>query len=263
MATNFYNAKEAMAVLNIPTTTFYRKVREGEIPSKGKRPNIQFPKEAIDALAELERENQEDKNKLTFSVSTIADAWTKQEITKQPYAEDDAVPFKTVLAWRKRNDEISMNVKQGDKILGWTTFLPLDESIIIELLHDRIREKDIPLQAIRKWDDPQLSVYVPIIEVVSTEDSERDKEVGAFLLRKTIKWAATLMLQHDIKNWYAIGTTPDGQRILKALGFKLLTDLDGGERQGFMLEAAAQPVKLISQFLKSTEGQQVLSSENK
>lgn len=61
------------------------------------------------------------------------------------------------------------------------------------------------------------------------------------------------MLQHDIKNWYAIGTTPEGQKILEALDFKLLTDLDEGERKGYVLEATTRPVKLISQFLKSAE----------
>jgi len=254
MNANFYNAKEAMEILKLPTTSFYRKVREGDIPHKGKRPNMQFPKEAIDALAEANAE--EDKSdELKFKLSTLNDAWKKQEITRQPYPDEDAVPFKTVVSWRRRNDEISMHVEERDKILGWTTFLPLDEEIIMDLLHSRITEKDIPPLAVKKWTDPQLSVYIPIIEVVPTKNAEKDKEVGLYLIRKTVKWAISLMLQHDIKNWYGIGTSPEGQAILEALGFKLLTNLDNGERKGYMLEAQAEPVRLISHFLGSVEGQ--------
>ncbi len=250
MKEEYYTAKEAMQILKKPSTTFYREVKEGKIPHKGKRPHMRFPKEAIDILADVQA-GEEEKETLTFTLSTIADAWTKQEITHQPYGDEDAVPFRTVLEWRKRNDEISMNVKKDEAILGWVTFLPLEEGIIIELLHDRLREKDIPPQSVRKWTDKQLSVYIPIIEVVPSGDSEQDKEIGAFLLRKTIKWAVTLMVQHDIKNWYGIGTTSEGQAILESLGFKLLTNMEEGKRKGYVLESTTKPVRLISLFLQS------------
>ncbi len=253
MNTEFYNAKEAIEILKLPTTTFYRKVKEGEIPHKGKRPNMQFPKEAIDALAEMETE-EEEKNKLQFKLSTLDDAWKKQEITRQPYPDEDAVPFKTVLSWRKKNNEISMHVEEKGKILAWTTFLPLDEDIIIDIIHDRLKEKDIPPTSVKKWSDAQLSVYIPIIEVVATKNTEKDREVGFFLLRNTVRWAISLMLQNDIKRWYGVGTSPEGQAILEALGFKLLTNLDNGERKGYMLEAKAEPVRLISHFLRAMEG---------
>jgi hypothetical protein len=121
------------------------------------------------------------------------------------------------------------------------------------LIYDRIREKDIPPQAVKKCTDKQLSVYIPIIEVLPSKNTERDKEVGAFLLRKTIKWAIMLMIQYNIKNWYAIGTTPEGQTILEKLGFKMLANLSKGDRKGYVLESKAEPVKLINTFLRSME----------
>ncbi len=45
-----YTAKEAMAVLKISSSTFYRRVRDGEIPYEAGRP-MRFPKFAIDTLA--------------------------------------------------------------------------------------------------------------------------------------------------------------------------------------------------------------------
>jgi len=252
----YYDAKKAMEILNKPTTTFYREVREGKIPHTGKRPSMRFPKEAIDALAEVGLE--EEHEKLIFELSTIADAWTKQEITKQPYGDDDAVPFKTVLEWRKRNNDISMHVKDGNKLVGWVTFLPLDESVIYALIDDKIRERDIPPQSIKRWTDRRLSIYLPIIEVVPSGNLQKDRDRGIFLIRHSIKWALTLTIQYDIKNWYGIGTTPEGQNILEALGFEQINSLDGGKRKGYILNSIVKPAKLISHYLKMMEAQDEL-----
>ena len=261
MERKYYTAKEAMQILNKPTTTFYREVREGRIPHVGKKPNMRFPKEAIDAMAEVGEFTVEDQE-LVFEQSTIADAWTKQEITRQPYDDDDAVPFKTVLEWRKVNNDISMHVKDGNKIVGWTTLLPLDEQIILALIYDKMREKDIPAKAVKKWSKPQLSVYIPIIEVVPSGNARRDRDRGAFLLRKTIKWAITLTIQHDIKNWYGIGISPEGQSILEALGFKEINNLEHGKRKGYLLETKAEPVRFASKFIEEVGKQnQLLLSE--
>ena len=66
------------------------------------------------------------------------------------------------------------------------------------------------------------------------------------------------MIQHDIKNWYGNGLTPEGQHLLEALGFQLLTNLEEGARKGYMLESKAEPVRLISTLLKSMEAQKSL-----
>ena len=243
MEQEYYTAQEAMKVLKKPSGSFYRDVREGKIPSLGKRPNLRFPREVIDILAELNL--QEEKHKLTFIHSTIADSWSKRQINR-PYENEDTVPFKTVLEWRKRNDDITMNVKQGSKILGWVTFLPLDEEIILDLIHGRIREKDIPAQAVKKWNQPRLSVYIPVIEVIPSGKPKRDKFIGSYLIKRTIKWAISLTIQHNIKNWYAVGTTPEGIALLDAMGFKEMTSLNNGSRKGYILESTAQPIRLIS-----------------
>jgi len=252
MSSEYYTAKEAMQILNKPSTTFYREVGQGLIPHVGKRPRMRFPKEAIDALAEVG--DFVPGNGLVFEASTIADAWTKQEITRQPYEDEDAVPFKTVLEWRKMNNDISMHIKDENKLVGWVTFLPLDEKVIHSLIENKLREKDIPPQAIKKWTDRQISVYIPIIEVVPSGNEQRDKDRGAFLIKKAIRWAITLMIQHDIKNWYAIGTTTDGQNLLEALGFTEIASLEEGQRKGYLLETKVKQVKLISKIMEEMEG---------
>ncbi|MBV9691335.1 MAG: helix-turn-helix domain-containing protein [Ktedonobacteraceae bacterium] len=256
MERQYYTAKEAMEILKKPNATFYREVKAGLIPHVGKRPNMRFPKEAIDALAEVGTFDQEETT-LTFIPSTIASAWEKQEMA-HPYEDQDLVPFKNVLEWRKVNSELSMDVREGNKLRGWITFLPLDEKIILALIHDKMREKDIPLRAIKRWSEKQLSVYIPIIEVILSGNKGKDRRIGVYLLKKAIKWAISLTIRYDIKNWYSIGVTTDGQAILETLGFKEIASLEGGKRKAYMLETKIQPVRLVSAILNTMEEQKAL-----
>jgi hypothetical protein len=258
MATKeYYTAKEAAEILGKPLTSFYREVREGNIPFKGKRPNMQFPVEAIDAIAEVETRRDEDK--LKFVKSTTADAWKKQEIVKEilkkgegPYDESELVPFKTIVEWRKRNDDTSMHVEENGIIRGWSSFFPIEEDIIKAVINGEIEEKDIPANSIRRWTDKELSVYISIIEVVPTEDNERDKIIGRFLIRNTIRWAISLMIEHDIKNWYGLATSEEGESLMKRLNFRYIGGT--GKYKGYMLESNATTAKAITRILEHIEG---------
>lgn len=251
-----YTAKEAMEILKKPSGSFYREVREGRIPHKGKRPNMQFPKEAIDAIAELEAKKEDEK--LRFVESTIADAWIKQEIVEElfqtgndPYEESEIVPFKVVLEWRKRNNDIGMHVEEKGKILGWTTFLPLEEKIIKAIINDELSEKDIPPKSVKRWTDKDISVYVPVIQVIPTKDKNKARKVGAFLIRNTIRWAISLTVQHDIKNWYGIATSEKGEELMKDLNFK---EIEGhGKYKGYVLDKDSKKAKIIKETLDRIE----------
>ncbi|SRR5216110_221766 len=252
MSDESYTAKEAMEILGKPQATFYREVKAGLIPHKGKRPNMRFPKEAIDALADLgpiEEENHEP----SFNPITIAELWEAIEISTSPYGEENNVPFKTVMEWKKVNNELGMSMKENNQLVGWVTFLPLDEKVAIAIIKDHMKEKDISPKFVRKWTEPKISVYIPVIEIVPSGNRHKDVRRGTFLLRKTLKWAITLAIQHDIKNWYAFGATPDGQAILETLGFTTIHETENGKEKGYVLENITKPVRLIARIIEDIE----------
>jgi hypothetical protein len=255
-AKEYYTAKEAAEVLGKPLTSFYRDVREGRIPFKGKRPNMQFPVEAIDAIAEVE--TKKDHSGLMFVKSTTADAWKKQEIVKEllkkgsgPYDEDILIPFKTIVEWRKRNNDTGMHVEENGTILGWSSLFPMEENIIKAVINGEIEEKDIPAESIKRWTDKNLSVYISVVEVVPTENKERDKIIGEFLIRNTIRWAISLMIEYDIKNWYGLATSEEGEILMKKLGFKNMNG--AGKYNGYVLESNAATAKAVARILERIE----------
>src|SRR5947209_12753608 len=109
MENEYYTAKEAMKVLDMPTTTFYREVEVGNIPyklEKGKKRGMRFPKEAIDLHAHMQRKAKKKSVHHAFTRSTNADIWTAIENARRIYGEDDIIPYRKFLEWCEINDEM-------------------------------------------------------------------------------------------------------------------------------------------------------------
>ena len=258
MSDQYYTLEEVMKKLGKSRSTVLRDAKEGLIAyelEEGKTKGRRYPKQAIDALAELEHKKKRQKKtaRLVFSPSTPNDLWTEVTIGRDLYGEDDIVPYKQLLEWREVNNELYMSLKEEGRVVGYASLMPLEEDVILPLLEDKIRERDIPITAIRQWTDPRLSVYIASITAKPTGNLQQERERGQILLRNTLKWALSVDRQFDIKNWYGIGATKDGQHIFERLGFTEILSLYNGERKGYYLEDVKRPVKLINQLLKEME----------
>jgi hypothetical protein len=258
MEFNYYTAEEAMRKLHKPRSTFFKEVENGLIPYElepGRQRGRRFPQQAIDILARRQhtRHRQKGPTHLIFSPSSPADMWAEIQIGISLYGEDDIVPYEKILEWRDINDEMHMSVKDRGQVVAYSCLMPLEESVMLPLIQDKIRERDIPSKAIRQWTDPQLSIYISSITVKPTGNPNRDKELGRFILKHTIKWALSLYRQFDIKNWYGIGATTEGQALLETLGFTEIANVHEGKRKGYLLQDVRNPVRLINLFLKNID----------
>lgn len=259
MSTQDYTAEEAMAVLKMPRSTFFKEVEKGNVPSvldPGRKRGRRYPKEAIDIYAILLHKQKRPPLDFSFSRATNADIWVAIENARRLYGDNDIIPYKKVLEWRFINDEMTMILKDHDIFAGSSTIMPIDEPVIKSLLKDEIRERDIPDKAIRRWTDLKLSAYIASVAIVSSGDEKKDTYRGWFLLQHTIKWTIALYHQYDIKKFYSIGVTATGQNILERMGFREINSLEGGKRKGYILEDISKPTRLMSRFLDELETQE-------
>lgn len=247
---DYLTAEQAAKIMSEPLPTFYRKARQGIYPNKKVKGKLQFPRQAIEAHARI---LQSGEDTLTFARATNADIWSRIEYNTTIYGEEDMITYQRALQWRAANSDICMSIYDAGRMVGGVTIMPVDEPIILALAHDEMREKDIPLSAIRKWSERNLSAYIPTISIIKSGKPRRDTKVAAFLLRNTIRWAISLHLQHDIKNWYAVGTTPEGQAISEALGFQVFLSLEGGERKAYKLDNLRQGSQMLKHFVERVE----------
>lgn len=269
MERQFYTAEEAMKLLNMAKTTFYKEVEAGTIPSileRGRTRGRKFPKEAIDAHVRLLYRGSHVNR--TFDKATNADLWTAIEYDRELYGDEDIISYRRALEWKEKNNEIFMMLKEGDELAGTVTFVPLEESTIHALINDKIREKRIPDWAIRKWSDSELSVYAATISIFPTGNVVTDKERGRSLLFHTIQWGLSLAQQHDIKNWYAVAATDEGEKLLRKLGFHALENetpegkklvkelgitLSPNQRKGYYLKDLKKAMPIVQEIFKKME----------
>ncbi len=261
MNKNYYELEDLIRLLKKSRSTIIREVNAGKIPSEGEKRSRKYPKEAIDAIIELEEQKRSKAKEpeLVFSPSTPNDTWQEVAIGRQLYGDDDIVPYKTLLEWGSINDEMYMSLKLKNKVVGYSSLMPLDENVLLSLVNDKIRERDIPSTAIKQWTDPDISVYVCSVTVKPTDNPGRDSERAAIIIKNTIKWALSLDRQVKIKNWYGIGATKEGQHLFEALGFTEITSLYDGERKGYYIDNINQPVSLINKIMKQIEKEPVAS----
>jgi len=254
----FYTLEEVMELLGKSRSTVLREAKAGEIPYEldpGKQRGRKYPKYAIDVLIErAKRKGQKKPPKLIFSYSTISDSWAEVAIGRDLYGDNDIVPYETLLEWRDVNDEIYMSLKENGRVVGYSSFMPLDENIMLPLLEDKMRERDILANVIKSWNEPDLSVYIASVTIKPSGNALLDGVRGELTLKHTLNWALTLQRQYEIKNWYGIGATEKGQRLFEALGFREITSLYEGQRKGYCLSNKdLQPASILRKMLERSE----------
>jgi len=248
----YYTKEEVMKMLNKPSATFQREVNAGIIPSEieeGRQRGRKFPKEAIDAYVQLVKKG--DQRNFKFEPSTNADLWKRVQNSLRVYGAEDIVSYKRVLEWKEINPDIYMSLKDGDKLVGAVTIMPLAESTIQSLIRGKIREQQIPDWAIKKWNESALSAYIPTVTIVASGDKVIDGIRKRSLIRYTLRWAITLDKQYDIKNWYGIAATPEGERLMRDLGFKPVSP----NYKGYILESIEKSSKFLQDFIKKVEAE--------
>lgn len=267
MDSSYYTTEEAMKKLNKSRLTFLKEIENGLIPFElepGRQRGKRFPKEAIDVLARRQQIKQErdEPNRLIFSFSSPADTWAEVQIGISLYGEDDIVPFEKLLEWQDVNNQMQKSLKDRGQVVAYSSLMPLEESIMLPLIQDKIRERDISNSSIRQWTDPQISVYVCSLTVKPSGNITKDRELGRFILKHTIKWALAVNRQFNIKNWYGIGATFEGQKLFEALGFSEIVSVHGGTRKGYLLKDVRSSARLINMLLKESERQNLQRSSS-
>ncbi len=250
MEGKYYKPEEVMKLLNISKATLNRRAEDGTIPSEleeGKKRGRKYPKEAIDAHVKLLK--PKDEAKLTFGPATNSELWASYQNHFKLYEIEDIVTYDRLLEWREANYDIFMSAREGGKRIGGITIVPLAEDVIKSLIDEKIREQNIQQWAIRKWSDKDLTAYIPSISIHHTGNNQKDRERGHFVIRNAIRWALSLDRQYDIKKWYAIAATPEGEKLVKHLGFEKIE----GKRDAYLLTDIRKATKPIRSFIDTLE----------
>jgi hypothetical protein len=243
-----YAAKEAIAVIGIPSTNFYSLVDEGTIKRivLPDRKEGYYSKSEVDNYARNLKALQQPYNteKLHFGLALNEDIPAIHALTASVSGgEAHAVPEEVLRAWIRKSPQSVHILRKGTEVVGYISAFSLPEATLDSRLQGRLLNRTIPIDDIMPFaPNTTLSLYIAEMAVkhagASIKNNEPDPDkpdpvarlLGARLIRETSRFINGFQKQSIVVNeLYAVGTSPFGIRMCRDIGMTPM-DLPEGVR---------------------------------
>jgi len=243
-----YTAREAIAVIGIPSTNFYSLVGEGTLKKivLPDRKEGYYSKAEVDNYARNLKALQQPytTEKLHFGLALNEDIPAIHALTASVSGgEAHAVPEEVLRAWIRKNPQSVHILRKGTEIVGYMSAFSLPEATLDLRLRGRLLNRTIPVDDIVSFTpNTTLSLYVAEMAVkhadafIKNNEPDPDKPdpvarlLGARLIREATRFINGLKKQGTIINEvYAVGTSPFGIRMCRDIGMTPI-DLPEGVR---------------------------------
>lgn len=243
-----YTAKEAIAMIGIPSTNFYSLVEEGTIKRilLPDRKEGYYSKSEVDNYARNLKALQEPyiAENIQFGLALNEDISAIHALTASVSGgEAHAVPEEILRAWIRKNPQSVHILRKGMEVVGYISMFSLPEATLNLRLRGKLLNRTIPVDDIMPFiPNTTLSLYVAEMAVKHTDASIKNNEpdpdkpdpvarlLGARLIRETSRFVSGLKKQGIVVNeLYAVGTSPFGIRMCRDIGMTPI-DLPEGVR---------------------------------
>lgn len=262
----FYSAKEAIATIGIPTSSFYHLVKAGTIKGvvlPGRKEAI-YSKSMVDRYARAIASYLEKFNEETMSFG-LALAEDIEEIRDLVAANcgglAHTVPADVMEAWTRKNPQALHVLRRGSEIIGYVSMFPLPLDTILKRMTGEYWNRSLPIDDIQPY-IPGESIYFYIAELVVSLNDNQHKRIGTRLIREVARFLQTLAEQ-DIRiiELYSVGTSAFGIRTAYSLGMKPLDIPEGTrpDRIPFFLDIESSTSPIILEYRRVLQAAQVAS----
>ena len=244
-----YTAKEAIAVIGIPSTNFYTLVREKTIKkiTLPDRTEGYYSKSEVDNYARNLKALQQpySTETLQFGLALNEDIPAIHALTASVSGgEAHTVPEEVLRAWIRKNPQSIHILRKGTEVVGYISAFSLPEATLDLRLRGRLLNRTIPVDDIMPFTpNTALSLYIAEMAVKHVDAFIKDNEpdpskpdpvarlLGARLIRETSRFINHLRKQGTtINELYAVGTSSFGIRMCRELGMTPM-DLSEGVRE--------------------------------
>lgn len=241
-----YTAKEAIEAIQIPPSAFYGLVNSGKIEKiipPGRKEGF-YSRGEIDTYArnlKIFNEPYSDE-KLDFGLALTSDLAQVHDLTASVSGgQAHAVPTEILKAWIRKNPQSIHILRKGNEIVGYISAFPLTPETLDLRLRGKLLNRTIPIDDIQAF-TPNSTISLYIAEMAVKHNPEnikknepdsnnpdvQAKQRGARLIRETAHFVQDLKKQGTtIKSLYAVGTSPFGIEMSKALGMKVANLSEG------------------------------------
>lgn len=259
----FYTAKEAIAAIGIPTSSFYNLVRANTIKGTvlpGRKEAV-YPKEAIDRYARAIQAHIEKFTRETFSFSIALkeDIPEIRALIATNFKVVPPIPESIMEAWIRRNPEALHVLRRGDEIVGYIAMFPMPLDTIMRRMRGEILHRAIPIEDILPY-IPGENIRLYFADAIVNKEENKQSKLGARLMLEVTRFLYRLAEQNvRVTEIYTVGTTSFGIRLCHSLNMTPL-DLETGVREDripFKLDIATSNAPMVVEYRKILHATQI------
>jgi len=226
MSDEFYTASEAMAKLGLSKTMFHRKVNAGQIPKvtpPGYKQGV-YPKRDIDALALAMNMVFERQDRLVFSRSTPGDQVEEMDIGIRCFGSEYITPLPERIAFQQKSEYTFWSLKDSGHVVGYLSMFRFLPEFLDDLLVGRRIEREITVKEVMPFTRLEpFNIYIDVMAVDPRLSHQLQRFYGGLMITRI---AGVILNMRDngyqIENLYTVTATPEGDRLVRHLGFQLM-----------------------------------------
>jgi hypothetical protein len=251
---HYFTAGEARRFLDMDVGAFYYLVETGRIKRitpPGKKRGF-YSKLQIERLVDerLKYVNVEEKAGPTSMKATRYDLDEEYELATLLLNGNAAYGVPTYHAWLSKNPDTNFILRDQGRLVAFLLVLPVQQRTIKRWINGEIREWEIGAEDILPY-TPINPLECIVLSMATTSDVDKSKRCayGFRIIRGFLNFLHLLAAQGiTITKFYSIGTTAEGNAILKQAGFEEIRQL--GKRVVFAFDTTTSLSRLAQAYRK-------------
>ena len=222
MTDELLTSEEAIEKLGIPRSTFFTKVKKGEIVKELPAGRERGARYRIVTSNEKRLSTKDALENMVFRRALPEDAQGMYELGESIMSKQGGYGIR---AEKLRplleipNSEIGHVLIKDGRIIGYFTIVPLKHKQIMQKMKREINIVDIPVDELPNF-EPGIPIDCFMWEIMS---DPREKGIGQYLISKILKFFHALGKRGvEIEGIYAVGSSIEGISLARRLGMKLM-----------------------------------------
>src|SRR5712692_2410732 len=249
---HYYTSREARQQLGIDVGAFYYLIETGKIKRltpPGKNRGF-YSKHQIERLAEerLKCVTGEEGPETPFRKATLGDIHEEYELAALVLNGSAGYGVPTYEAWLRKNADTNFIIRDQGRLVAFMHVLPVKQNTIKRWMDGEIRTWEISAEDVLPY-TPGSSAECIIMSMATTSDVDRQKrhQYGFLLIRGFLHFLHDLAEEGiTISRFYAIGSTPEGNAILRQARFEERGVI--GKRMAFELNPITSHTRLAKAY---------------
>lgn len=222
-----YTANEAIKRLGIVRSSFYERVKSGQI-RKIARPGSKqsyYMASDVDALAEVIGEALSVKpDHIVFSRSSAGEQKEEMEVGIRCFGSEYITPLKERIEFQEKSEYTFWSLKVDGRVVGYISVFRFPPEFLDDILTGRHIERDITVKEVLRFKRSEpFDVYIDVMAVDPRLTPHQQKFYSNVIaVRFSNVLLDLLNNRYQIEHLYTVTATPEGDNLARKFGFKPL-----------------------------------------